>query len=162
MKKTLIASVILMMFCALAASAQKTVAPYTVSVYPVTNIATGAIGSIITSNSQIAANAVYQVFVRSNHNPVPIAIWVDNADGFDIGCLCGGPGTYTFQPYSTPTAASGDVGSNNNYTIKFHIRTFSGVNFSVPLYMRIQQTLLTAPDPASANKTQLIRFTFPY
>jgi hypothetical protein len=147
--KKLVLTILCLTFFFGVASAQKTQGAFTIWVYNSTSGCT-PLGSLITANNQLAANTVYFVKVKSSSSPA--AIRIQNADGFDAGLY----GWCPFQLRADPTSAAGDTGSVNDWTITFPIRTFSGVDFATPVFMKIQHTF----DGVNWSGTQYV--TFPY
>ncbi len=129
----LVFSLILLNFTnsqAQSAREQKVVSPYTIKVFNVTS--TGGKGtSEKTLNSQIFANTVYYVEVTTTSSALNIAtIRATNCDGYYTGFWNGS----SFQLSTDPTIAQKD---GNKLT--FLIKTFSGVEFFVPLYIKLRE-----------------------
>lgn len=125
-------------------------APYTVNIYTVTG--TGGKGTLITANSSLAANTVYYVEVSTaTTSPAIATLRVTNADGFECGLWSGG-----FVPYANPTGAQGDGSS-----FAFRIRTFSGIDFFTPLYLKASQCSSGCANPGGTGWNTIKPILFP-
>lgn len=110
-------------------------------------------GTLLTSNSQLQPNSLYNVFIQDrngNTAPETVAMWLRNGDGFQI--VSGGIGTVLPFPFGkdvSPGPGCTSCGANAcppalpncSRTARFMIQTFAGIDFFTPISMRIESRI---------------------
>lgn len=138
--------------------AQQTKVPFTVTVYNVTNTS-GALGTKITSNTQMIQNKVYYVEVKSSTTGTIASMRATNVDGFTTGSYSGG----VWGDYANPTQFQQDLGAVKK--MGFFFKTFATPNFTNQLYMKVSQcnsSVGTCTNPGGTGWVNLTTFLFPY